>query len=301
MDNIKNRNKANYEIPDARINAQADEMVKLTGINAWVVLTTIFALIAGAVTWAFFGTILLREDNPGVIVKAGKIINTYATDDYRLLDLNIKPGEYVETGQVIARAERQELVNEINKLISQKAASNQISLKRAELIEESQIITPESGRVVDVFVHANDYLKKGTKIATISKEALEGSAMECYLFVPSSRIKNIRKNMSVNIYPANVSREIYGNMTGTVTLISEFPVTENYLFGMLGSRELALEFLKNDACYEVYINLEPSEETVTGYAWTTSFGPPKKFGNITLCDASVIVENLRPADLILKR
>jgi HlyD family secretion protein len=177
----------------------------------------------------------------------------------------------------------------------------EVNVKRAKLIEESQIVTPEAGRVVDVFVNSGDFVRRGDKIATISKEAPDGKAVECYLFVPASQIKSIRKNMNVNIYPANVNKKLYGNMTGIVTTISEFPVTENYMFNLLGSRELAQEFLKDSACYEVYINLDTSEETVTGYAWSTSLGPSKRFGNITLCDASVILEKVRPIDLFFKR
>jgi multidrug resistance efflux pump len=280
---------------------KTDEMVKIIDISAWIALLTILAVVIGALTWGFFGTMLLREETTGVIVKSGRIINIYAADNYRLLDLNISSSEYVETGKVIARVDRPELVNEINQMTARRAAETEISIKRAELIEESQIVTPEAGRVVDVFVYNGDFVRRGDKIATISKEAPDGKAMECYLFIPASQIKNIRKNMNVNIYPANVNKKLYGNMTGIVTTISEFPVTENHMFSLLGSRELAQEFLKGGACYEVYINLVTSEETPTGYAWTTSFGPPNRFGNITLCDASVILEKVRPIDLFFQR
>ncbi|MDR3020746.1 MAG: HlyD family efflux transporter periplasmic adaptor subunit [Treponema sp.] len=275
------------------------ETVKVLDVSSWIALATISAVIIGSLIWGFFGTMLLREDAAGIMVKSSRIINIYATHDYRLLDLNIKSSEYVEMGQVIARADRPELVSDINQLILHNTPLAEINIKRARLIEESQIVTPEAGRVVDVFVHNGDFLRRGDKIATISKEAADGRAMECYLFVPADKVKNIRKNMNVNIYPANINKKLYGNMSGIVTLISEFPVTENYMFNLLGSRELAQEFLKDGACYEVYINLVTSEETVTGYAWTTSFGPQKKFGNVTLCDASVIIEKIRPIDLFL--
>ncbi|MDR3013392.1 MAG: HlyD family efflux transporter periplasmic adaptor subunit [Chitinispirillales bacterium] len=297
-------NKNDNAIPNSGFNSQStepDEMVKVIGINGWIILLTVFAIVVGGAAWGIFGTILIREDTSGAIVRSGRIINIFALDDYRLLDLNIIPNEYIELGQVVARADRSALVDEINLMIAQNVTAAQINLKRARLIAESQIVTPEAGRVVDVFVHSGDFVRKGDKIATVSKEATDGSAMECYLFVSVSQIKNIRKSMKVNIFPANINRELYGNMTGMITLISEYPVTENYMFNLLGSRELALDFLKDGAVYEIYINLITSEATATGYAWTTSFGPPNKFGNITLCDASIIVEKMRPIDLIFQR
>jgi len=280
---------------------ESDENVKVIDINAWIALLTVSAIVVVGIVWGFFGTMLIREETSGVILRSGKIINIFSTEDSRLLDLNIKSGEYILEGQVIARVNQTDLVNEINLLISQNAAKSEINIMRTLLIEKSQIITSDAGRVVDVFVRNGDFIRKGELIATISREARDGRAMECYLFIPAGQIKNVKKNMDVNIYPANVNNKIYGNMTGTVGIISEFPVTENYLFELLGSRELAQDFLKNGACYEVFINLEISEHTVTGYAWTTSYGPPVKFGDMTLCGASVIVEIIRPVNMFLFR
>ncbi|MDR3002425.1 MAG: biotin/lipoyl-binding protein [Fibromonadaceae bacterium] len=281
--------------------AKTDEMVRVIDINAWVALLTVLAVIAGGLTWGFLGNLLMRENTSGVIVRSGKIINIYATGDFHLLDLNIESGGYVEMGQVIARADRPELVVDVNKSIVRNAPIAEINTKRARLIEESQIITPETGRVVDVFVHSGDFVRKGDKIATILKEAADGKAMECSVFMLADQVKNIRKGMNVNIYPAGVNKKMYGNMTGIVAWISEYPVTENYMLNLLSSKELAQDFLKNGAVYEIYINLVTSEETATGYAWTTSFGPPNKFGNITLLNASVITEKMRPIDLLFSR
>jgi hypothetical protein len=280
---------------------ETDTIVKVIDINSWIALSTVFAVLVGCLVWLFFGTMLIREEVSGVMVKSGKIVNIHAEHDGSILDLSVISNEYVIAGEVIARIRRPELTDRINQLIMQGAPQAEINLKRTRLIQESQIITPENGRVVDIFVHDGNVVKKGDLIATISKEVSEKKAMEGYLFVSPDQFKNIRKGMTVNVFPANINSEIYGNMTGIVTWIGEYPVTENYLFNLLGSRELAQEFLKGGAAYEVYISLITSEETVTGYAWTTSYGPPNKFGDITLFDASVIVEKVRPLDLFFSR
>jgi hypothetical protein len=87
-------------------------------------------------------------------------------------------------------------------------------------------------------------------------------------------------------------------MMGTVSIISEYPVTMQYLYDRLNSESLANYFPEDDsACYEVYLNLVASEETATGYEWTTSLGPSKAFGDLTLCTASVVIDELRPLDV----
>lgn len=274
-----------------------DKMVSVIEIKSWIAFATVLIILGGTLIWGFFGTMQLRGDVKGVLVKSGKIINIFATDDSVLLDFPLAPEQYVEKDQVVARIEQVELVNEINLMIDQNAPAVEIEAKRDKLLAKSQIRTHDSGRVVDVYAHEGDYVKKATKLATISKEAPDGKAMECLLYVTADRIKDIKKGMSVNIYPASVSKKSYGSMIGTVAFISEHPVTLQYLFDTLGSEELAQEFLKDGACYELAINLVASEETVTGYKWTTSLGPNKKFGNLTLCDASIIIEELRPIDV----
>jgi multidrug resistance efflux pump len=274
-----------------------DKMVSVIEIKSWIAFATVLLILGATLIWGFFGTMQLREDVSGVLVKSGKIINIYAADDSVLLDFSLKPEKYVERDQVIARIEQLELANEINLMLKRNAPEAEIEMKRDELMAKSQIKIYDSGRVVEVYAHVGDYVQKGMKLATISKEAPDGKALECLLYVPASQIKDIKKGMSVNIYPASVSKKTYGNMAGTVAFIGEYPVTRQYMFDTLASEELAREFLKNGACYEVYINLEASAETETGYKWTTSLGPNKKFGNLTQCDASIITEELRPIDV----
>jgi hypothetical protein len=87
-------------------------------------------------------------------------------------------------------------------------------------------------------------------------------------------------------------------MIGIVIFISEYPVTRKYLYELLASEALADSFIKNnEAYYEVGISLIPSESNVTGYEWSTSYGPSRKFGDLTLCDAVIIKDKVRPFDL----
>ncbi len=274
-----------------------DKMMSVLEIKSWIAFATILIILGSTAVWGFFGTMQLREDVTGVLVKSGKIINIYATADSVLLDFSLEPEQYLHSDQVVARLEQLDLVNEINLMLAQNAPALEIEAKRAELLAKSQIKTRDSGRVVDVYTHTGDYVEQGMKIATISKEAGELQMLECLLFVPADQIKSIEKGLSVNVSPASISKKNYGNMVGTVTSISEHPVTNQYLIDTLGSAELADEFLKNGACYEIYVTLTPSEETETGYKWTTSLGPKKQFGNLTLCDASVVIEELRPIDV----
>jgi hypothetical protein len=273
-------------------------MMVIIGIKAWLALGMVLLVFAAALIWGFFGTMQIREEVSGVLVRSGKLINIYADDESVLLDFALTQGMFVEEGQVLARIEQPALVSEINILLDSGASATLIEEKRAELLRRSRILTWEAGRVVDVYAHQGDYVQRGQKLVTISKEAEQSKALECLLYIPVDQMRQIKKGLPVSVYPASISKRTYGNMIGTVSIISEYPVTRQYLYDRLNSENLAEYFLADDsACYEVYLNLVASEKTVTGYEWTTSLGPSKVFGDLTLCTASIVIDELRPVDV----
>jgi biotin carboxyl carrier protein len=274
------------------------QMMTVIGIRAWLAMGAILLVFVAAVIWGFFGTMQIREEVSGVLVRSGKLIDIYAADEGVLLDFVPSQGMFVEKDQVLARIERYDLVSEVNALLNSGAPADLIEVKRAELLHASRIITLEAGRVLDAYAHRGDYVRRGQKLLTISKEPERSKALECLLYIPASQMGQVKKGLLVSVYPASVSKQTYGNMIGTVNLISEYPVTRQYLYDRLNSENLADYFLKDDsACYEVYLNLVSSEETVTGYEWSTSMGPSKAFGDLTLCTASIVIDELRPIDV----
>jgi HlyD family secretion protein len=271
--------------------------VSIIEINSWIALATIFMVIGAVVIWGCFGTMRLQIETTGVIVRSGRVFNVYATHDTVLLDFNLQSNQLVERDQVIGRLDMQSLVREINLMMDMGAEDLEIESRQSELISQSQIRAHETGRVIDVFARSGDFVRQGDRLATILREAPGSRALECLLFVPAEDAMRVTRGMQVNVFPASVSKKTYGNMYGTVIYISEFPVTRQYMEDILGSAELADDFLSNGAIYEIAVLLVASEETVTGYRWTTSLGPNKNFGNLTLCDASIILDVLRPIDV----
>jgi NHLM bacteriocin system secretion protein len=193
----------------------------------------------------------------------------------------------------------QNLVSEINILIETVAPQIEIENLRARLISSSQIVTHETGRVTDVYVRMGDFVRRGDRLASISRESQGDIALETLLFVSLDEAMRIQRGMEVNVFPASINTRTFGNMVGTVLSISEYPVTFQYMVDTLGSEELAREFTKHGAVHEVYVLLVASEETVTGYKWTTSLGPNMNFGTLTLTDAKIILDVHRPIDVFL--
>lgn len=276
-----------------------ESMMHAVEFKSWIAVGTILLLIGAVLVWGFLGTMQLREDVSGVLVRSGTTLDIYAKTTGAVLDVTVSPGDTLHRDQVIVRLEQTALVDRVNMLIAQNAPEAEIDIARQDLINASQVLNYHAGRLADVYVQPGDLVKTGDKLATIYVGADVDKGLECLLFVPLDQMKEIEKGQLVNVYPAGVKKKAYGNMTGTIVFISEYPVTERYLYQILGSEELALSFLGETACYEVALVLDVSEETETGFQWTTSMGPSKPFGDLTLCDATIIVEELRPIDVFL--
>lgn len=273
-----------------------DEAMVVIDVKAWIALATILLVVVATLIWAFFGTMHVREDVSGVLVKSGRVIHLYANEDSTLLDLSIDRGHYVEGDQVIARVEQPDLVNEIIAMIAEGRPEPEIELARKTLLERSQILTYDAGRVEDIYVHPGDHISRSTRLATIVQNPQEGASLQCLLFVPVTQMHNLQKGMHVNVYPDFASKNQYGGMYGTISHISDHPVTFSYLYDVLGSEELAREYT-DTAHYEIAVNLVTSEDTPTGYQWTTSNGPAREIGNLSLCQASIVIDELRPLDV----
>jgi hypothetical protein len=280
--------------------AHLDNMVSVIEIKSWIAFATVLVVLGTLLIWGFFGTMRQQKEVSGVILRSGRIFHIYATDDTVLLDFPLTPNQHIQRDQIVARIEQLGLVHEINLMLDRNAPELEVEMKRKELVTRSQIRAHSPGRVVEVYARAGDYVRRGDRLVTIAREPLGSRALECLLFVPIHQAKYMQRGMQVNVFPASVSKRNYGNMTGAIMSISEFPVTYQYLFDRLGSEELAREFLRHGAVHEIGVMLVTSEETPTGYRWTTSLGPNKRFGNLTFCDASIVMEELRPINIFFR-
>jgi biotin carboxyl carrier protein len=275
-----------------------EDALSVVRIKSWVALGTLLLLTGGVVVWLFFGVLPIQEEVSGVIVRTHKIVNIYAPAGGKVLDFTLKENDEIISGQVVARIELPELTEKINALIDNGADETEIEDMRNELISQSQIISYTGGRVMETDIHAGDIVSQGQIVIVVAEKSDDAQAHECLMYVASDRIKNISRGQKANVFPAGINKDEYGNMMGVVVDVGEYPVTRKYLYEVLDSESLAESFIKNNAAYyEVVINLTPSENNVTGYEWSTSYGPGRKFGDLTLCDAVIIKDKARPFDL----
>lgn len=89
-----------------------DQLIKVTSPKAWITLSVVFAALATGIGWAVLGRISTKLNVTGVVL-GGEVHEVVATSQGQLMKLNVKIGDQVERGAVIATVQQPELVQQI--------------------------------------------------------------------------------------------------------------------------------------------------------------------------------------------
>jgi HlyD family secretion protein len=164
------------------------------------------------------------------------------------------------------------------------------------LNQNTQVVSPIEGRVLEIKVSAGSVLAVGTPVIAIESE---GTRLEALVYIPTERGKSVKPGMHVRIEPSTVKREEFGTMVGTVMTVSDFPITPQGMAAVLHNDTLVNRFSHNGAPYAAKVSLEQDASTVSGYRWAVGSGPAIRLSSGTLIGAEVTTRRQRPLDLVV--
>ncbi len=165
-----------------------------------------------------------------------------------------------------------------------------------ELESTSKIVSPFSGRIVEVSMETGDVVGAGSRLVTLESEDAPITAM---VYIPAAEGKKVRAGMEVYISPTTIRAEEYGFMLGRVEHASDYPVTPEGLRRVLRHQKLIQELTGESAPIEVRVMLLEDPSTPSGFKWSSSEGPPMKVFSGTICSANVTVETKKPLSYVL--
>jgi len=394
---------------------QIDQLMQITSLRGWIALLAIGVLLACVIIWGIWGSIPIKVNGSGLLIKSSGIVKVTAPSSGIVKDVYFGVNDFVHEGQTVARIAQPGLLEKINNIkknlldlenkyneikkygieelklenvaIAQQENNIKYAIKtkedrlkwlkerlknqedlfkdnlivKAELIktkemitqtkidinklknqlkelkikelnlkaqkdeklknlqiqinetkrhlaqlqtqldESSKVITPWSGKVIEVAVKSGDQVAKGTTILRIERIGKEVKNLEAVIFFPPTEGKKIKRGMKIEISPSIVKQEEYGFILGIVTFVSQFPITSQSMTSIVENPTLVKTFLKRvgTAPIEVRADLIPDPNTPSGYKWSSSRGPNLKIQPGTLCSASVTVEEKRPISLVI--
>lgn len=252
---------------------QLDQLMQVTSPKGWLALLAVGGLVAAALLWSIFGTIPAQMAGQGILLRTGGVANIFVASDGQIKKIHVHVGDVVRAGQVVAR------------------------LAPTDATENSRVISPYSGRVIEIQAGEGSVVSEGTPLLSLEPNQ-SNAAADAVVYVPAAEGKKIKPGMEVQISPSTVKREEFGFILGRVTAVGEFPASRQGMLRVLGSEELVDKFAAIDTPIEVQVELLPDATSASGYQWSSK-APDITIANGTLCSAQIVVERRRPLSMVL--
>jgi len=173
----------------------------------------------------------------------------------------------------------------------------QIRNLEVQLAGRSRIVSPYDGRILEVTLTPGQRVTPGARVVGLNAE-LPGSALTGTLYLPAREGKKVRPGLAVQVTPATVERARYGGIIGEVASVSPFPVTRQGAATSAGSPEALAGLAPGEPLIEVQVTLRTAA-TVSGFAWSSSSGPPVRLSAGTPASARITLEEVPPIWFVL--
>lgn len=165
--------------------------------------------------------------------------------------------------------------------------------------EASQVLSPSTGRVLEVRLSENALVTAGAPILSIERTGTNVSELEAHIFISPMDGKKVKGNMDVQIAPSMVKGEEFGFMLGRVKAVAKFPSTAQGMMRVFNNEKLVQQLAAGAAPISVHAELIPSPVTSSGYKWSSAMGPDTEVESGTLCTATITVKKQRPITLVI--
>ncbi len=157
-----------------------------------------------------------------------------------------------------------------------------------------------SGEVVELLTDAGIIVRQGTPLFKLKNQSLTAdNKLRGVLYIPSQDGKKIKEGMEALVVPSTVQPQEYGFMKGTVTYVSDFPITQKGMMMTVKNDQLVQGLLSQGALFEVYVEFEKDENSFSGFKWTSAKGPQIAINEGTSCMGKITVKTEPPATIVV--
>jgi len=160
----------------------------------------------------------------------------------------------------------------------------------------AQVQSTVVGRVVEVKKRVGDLVQDGDVVATVEPP---GAGIEPIVYINSGNGKRIKPGMEAQVSPLTVRKEDYGFMKAKIGVVGEYPVTQEAVKAVTGNDQQVQELLAQGTKIEIHAVLQADPKAPSGYAWSTSGGPPFQIDGGTRVTVAVVVARKPPISYVL--
>lgn len=131
-------NKIFREVSIERLSSpeQLDQMMSVTSPRAWFALIALASILFTAIVWSILGSIPYKTSGKGILLKSEGVYNISHTKGGKIIDISVEAGDSVKKGDVVARIEQPELVDQIIDLEKQLQAIRDFEINTTKVSTE---------------------------------------------------------------------------------------------------------------------------------------------------------------------
>ncbi|MFG2720772.1 HlyD family efflux transporter periplasmic adaptor subunit [Streptomyces sp. NPDC048416] len=255
---------------------ELDSPTLLAAPRGWIAVFVVMIIMAGASLWAFRGSLPISVSAPGLLTRPLGSAQVQSPVPGTVRQLLVRPTDSVAANQPIARVE---------------------SLDGTS----AQITSPFAGHVVGLGVNEGQVIPTGQTLATVERTDAPDDRMVAMVFVPAARAVGLTPGRPVDLSVSTAPASSFGLLRGRITSVSPYPLTSGELTGLVGGDLAAKTYASASAPRLVIVDLVRDTATRSGYAWSTTNGPPNALGTQVSVQATINLGSQTPFSLILGR
>lgn len=127
-----------------------DQAMKAIRPQNWLPLAALGSLVVGGVIWSIFGRIPITVAGQGVLIYPGKVTPVQSAAAGRVVTMNVKVGDAVKQGQILATIDQIELQNQLlqqRKKLAELESQNEGATSLQSLRKQQELITIKQQRL----------------------------------------------------------------------------------------------------------------------------------------------------------
>lgn len=241
------------------------------------------AAVICAAVWMFTGHLVQGVEIYGIVFPQWGIQQVESRREGTVSYCQVKVGESVEAGDLIAIIPHTGLLEELEAAQAAGAPQEELDMLYERYQTQSMVYSPVSGRVVEL-AGQGTHIEVGDTLAGITNSGRYTNEAEIRAYVPVDTAQAISKGMEVRIYPQYDSREIRGYLPGIVSEISSYPITQADISRDLGRFYSSESVPQSGSVVEVRVTILSGSGT----------GQEESLDLNTLCSMVVVVEEMTP-------
>ncbi|MFD0166241.1 HlyD family efflux transporter periplasmic adaptor subunit [Streptomyces decoyicus] len=252
---------------------EIDLPVRFARPQGWLVLTVTVLFVIAASVWAVTGTVSSTLTAPGIL--------THGQGSYVL--------QSPVAGQVTAVLAEE----------GKRVAANTPVLKLRTARGTTVVRTLAAGRLTTMVATIGSVVTTGADVASVERVAHAGDPLTATLYVPAESGATVPVGAAVDLTVQSVPSQQYGVLRGRVKAVGRTAQTRQRIGAYLGNSQLGEQFSQHGQPLAVLVQLDPAPHSPSGYAWSTSDGPPYAVDSMTPASGAVHLAAQHPIDWLL--